>query len=582
MSMPGRWRPTGETILFAAAALLLTLPVLGSLDPTGQLRGSFPGTVQGPGLTLDEGFNVDVGVRLADSVLSGDLIEYGRRSGELPDHPPFGRLWLGLAHELALLVFPVGRVEGPYVVGLARTGSAVAFGLTLFLIARIASRLTSDAAVNGAPTAVAPAGLGLLALVVYGTLPRTFAHAHIASLESTVALSWAAVVAWLVCRDDELDRPRVAAGTGFWLGLACLTKVQGILLGPPLAVWIMCRLGRRGLVPLAISLSTAAVVFFAGWPWLWSDPVGRTLAYLGRTTQRSPTLVWYGGRVFEDRDVPALYPWTTFAVSLPVLTLVVMLVGAAAVIAGLRSRRDSAAGESDSPTTERPHYGGRSIGLLTTALFPLGLFTIPGIAVYDGERLFSMVFVVWAVLGAIGIERITRWMGRGATASARAKITTAVLLGSSVGAGGVMGIAATWPCSLTSYGLLAGGPAGAARLGLARTYWGDSLCRELLEQVPVHVPKGATIEILPVMHPFQIPILAAQTPALLSGEYRLIPYNTPRPPGRRFLLVFFRDDYLEPPFRQAVPPGKPLAELRRGGVLLGGLYELEPSAGSAG
>lgn len=577
MSVFGRWRPTGETILFAAVALLFTLPVLGSLDPTGQLRGSFPGTVEGPGLTLDEGFNVDVGVRLADSVLAGDLVEYGRRTGDLPDHPPLGRLWLGLAHETALLIFPVGRVEGPYVIGLARTGSAVAFGLTLFLIGRIASRLTADATLDGAPTSTGPVGMGLLAMGVYGTLPRTFAHAHIASLESTVALSWAAVVAWLVCRDDELDRPRVAVGAGVWLGLACLTKVQGILLGPPIVVWMLCRLGRRGLVPLIVAFSSAAATFFVGWPWLWGDPVGRTLAYLGRTTQRSPTLVWYAGRMFEDREVPALYPWTTFAVSLPVLTFVVMLVGAAVVVAGLRRRRGS--GPPSEPISDPTASHGRLIGLVSTALFPLILFTIPGIAVYDGERLFSMVFVVWAVLGATGVERIARWLARGTAHPARATAGATMLLGGCVVAGGVLGIAATWPCSLTSYGLLAGGLNGAARLGWARTYWGDSLCRELLEQVPAHVPIGSTIEILPVMHPFQIPVLGAQTPVLLSGEYRLIPYNTPRPSGRRFLLVFFRDDYLEPPFRQAVPPGRPLTELRRGGVLLSGLYELEATGG---
>ena len=117
---------------------------------------------------------------------------------------------------------------------------------------------------------------------------------------------------------------------------------------------------------------------------------------------------------------------------------------------------------------------------------------------------------------------------------------------------------------------------GAVRAGYARTYWGDSITRTLLSQLTKQVPEGATIELLPVMHPFQIPVLASQTPAILEGRYSLIPYNTPRPAGRRFLLVFFRDDYLEPEFRAAVPPGKPLAEVRRQGVLLAGLYELLP------
>lgn len=566
----GRWLPTGESILYAIVACLFTVLVLGSIDPTGQLRHSFLGTVQGPGVTLDEGFNVDVGTRLADSVLTGDLAGYARRTGDLPDHPPLGRLWLGLAHEIALLFVSVERVESPYVIGFARTGSAVAFGITLFLIGRIASRLARETSLLASEEAFPAWWLGLTAMLVYGTMPRQFAHAHIASLETCVALSWVAVLAWCVRHDDQLDTPRKAAGTGFWLGLAWLTKVQGILLVPPLVVWFLVRSGRRGILLMGISLSVAAATFFVGWPWLWSDPVGRTLAYLGRSTNRSPTLVWYGGQVFEDRAVPWHFPWTTLAVSLPVVTGLFSLVGLTLFL--VRAFRSGGEGGTAVPLARRASL----VGLISAFLVPLCLFSLPGIAVYDGERLFSMIHVVTAVLAAFGVAFVAHWCAARRTPIVRAQAAAMAFLVFCVVFGGTMGVTATWPCSLTAYGSLTGGLQGAARSGWARTYWGDSICRELLEQVPRHVPAGATLEILPVMHPFQIAVLGSQTPVLIQGEYRLVPFKTSTADGPRYLLVFFRDDYLEPEFRTAVPPGRPLSEVRRNGVLLAGLYELPP------
>ena len=592
-------RLSGETGVYALVALLGCVCVLVSLDPTGQLAGTPLGVFDGPGLTLDEGFNVDVGVRLADSVLSGDFPEYARRTGELPDHPPLGRLWLGIAHELALLVVPVQGVDAPYVIGLARTGSAVAFGLTLFLVGvtarRLATRLWPSVAEDG-QRSLGERGswgtsflAGLAAMLALGTLPRMFAHAHIASLETCVALSWMLVIAYALDREEELDQPLVAAKLGFLLGLAWLTKVQGVLLAPVLVVWLVgralywptgiwrtatspdvsgrvsprdatrCMVLNRWLVgcviPMTLVLGVAGVTFVVGWPWLWGDVIGRTAEYLGRTADRTPTLVWYAGRVFVDKEVPWHYPWCQLVAS---CSSIALLCGAAGWFA------------------MRRRLPGATALLAGCLLFPLVLFSLPGVAVYDGERLFSMIFPLGAVVCGVGIAAIAQWSGASPTYSLRkVRIVAASACLLQIAMELVI-LRSTWPCSLSAYGVSVEGLRGAVRAGYARTYWGDSITRTLLSQLTKQVPEGATIELLPVMHPFQIPVLASQTPAILEGRYSLIPYNTPRPAGRRFLLVFFRDDYLEPEFRAAVPPGKPLAEVRRQGVLLAGLYELPP------
>jgi hypothetical protein len=221
-------RLSGETGVYALVALLGCVCVLVSLDPTGQLAGTPLGVFDGPGLTLDEGFNVDVGVRLADSVLSGDLAEYARRTGELPDHPPLGRLWLGIAHELALLVVPVKGVDAPYVIGLARTGSAVAFGLTLFLVGvtarRLATRLWPSVAEDGQPSPWERGSwgtsflAGLAAMLALGTL------------RSTARRRETRVPAWLGLADQGTGR---AAGPG---ARHLAGGAGGVLVNGPLAI----------------------------------------------------------------------------------------------------------------------------------------------------------------------------------------------------------------------------------------------------------------------------------------------------------------------------------------------------------
>jgi hypothetical protein len=97
----------------------------------------------------------------------------------------------------------------------------------------------------------------------------------------------------------------------------------------------------------------------------------------------------------------------------------------------------------------------------------------------------------------------------------------------------------------------------------------------VLVEVARRVPHGATVDAVPVLHPFQLPVLWSQTPALIAAEIILRAYD-PRANGpSQYLLVLFRDEYLEPPFRRDPPPGRPMYEVRHRGVLLAGLYDMK-------
>ncbi|MES2790704.1 MAG: glycosyltransferase family 39 protein, partial [Planctomycetota bacterium] len=284
-------------------AILATVMVMWALDPAGD----YPARAEGPGLTVDEIFNVDLGARLADHLLTGDFPGAIRVGQTLPDHPPLGRLWLGLFHEFVLLLAPPHGQHAPLVVAAARVGSAVAFGILVWLVGWTAARWFGNPA-----GWVAAAGLILM--------PRVFGHAHLAALETVLNLTYVAAVLSVARTWSASTAPtvRTALLSGLWLGLALLTKIQAIFIPIPVLVWAVLNWRQRAVWPLLIWGVTGVVVFVCGWPWLWLDPVGHVLKYLGHASERSVIQVWYCGQMFADRAVPWHYPWVLFATTVPV------------------------------------------------------------------------------------------------------------------------------------------------------------------------------------------------------------------------------------------------------------------------
>ncbi|RPI73963.1 MAG: hypothetical protein EHM42_15860, partial [Planctomycetaceae bacterium] len=248
--MPRRWplwflSPGRIPAIIALTAFCTILP---ALDPAGDHFGAF----DGPGLTVDEPFNVGQGVMLVDRLLAGDFAGFREVDSRLPDHPPLGRLWIGVCHEAAFLLSPPVDGRVPYSVTCARTASAVLFAATIWLVGWCAGRWWGP--VGGA---VSAASLVLM--------PRMFGHAHLASLETAINLAYAACL-FLVCdlaprliaegnwrrgRGAATSAPQIggrspallywgsAAATGMLLGLALLTKVQAVFLPAALGLWAL-------------------------------------------------------------------------------------------------------------------------------------------------------------------------------------------------------------------------------------------------------------------------------------------------------------------------------------------------------
>ncbi len=494
-------------------SVLTLVAVLTTLDPADYR----PGLPPGPGITLDESFNVQMGVYLVESLKSyglgildpQSLDEVFGNPAYNPDHPPLGRLWLGVFHELSRAVAPVDSGDNPFVTIHARTGSAFAFALTIFLIGAFATRRWGQLA-------------GLTSAVSLAVMPRLFGHAHLASLETFMGLTWTIATLGVIqiwSRHDKLEDgvdssskqkvpqqghppgDKAAALGGLLIGLALLTKIQAILLPPLVAMWAFWHWRLSALRPLAVSGVATVVVFVAGWPWLWTDLSGHLIEYFGRTTDRVSLNVWYVGRVFKDVDAPWHYPWVMTLVTIPAGVL--LLAGA-----GLWGAR-------------RRLINDPSVSLIAGSVFaPLVLFSLPGVAVYDGARLFLVAFPGLALLSGLGMSRFRGWLvARGWPH----KLIPEILL-----AAQLVGIVTTTPYSLSYYNVAIGGTSGAECLGFEVSYWGDSFSRRFMARLVDAVPDGTIVQVAPVLHQFQLAEIERQVPILAKGQ---------SPTGRRVRLV---------------------------------------------
>ena len=545
----------------AVVAGLAWIALIGSLDP----GGAFPNAAEGPGLTLDETFNVVEGVRLVEALrgFGLGLISLRQVFGEhedlgddaiagyhLPDHPPLGRVWIGLFHNITRAVAQPSDHETLFSMACARTAPATAFALLVVLIGYITGRWYGTTA-------------GVVAALSLVLMPRLFGHAHLASLETFVGLTWAATIL-AIAETWFSDSPpgwRTSCVCGIIFGCALLTKIQAILLPFPIAAVAVLHWKQRALVPLAIWGMVGLFVFVACWPWLWLDPLNHFQEYLGSTTDRVELHAWYFGQRYNDRDVPWHYPLVMFLATVPIG---LQLLGIVGTVAGDRS------------SWKQPKQW-----LVFGALaFPLVLFSLPGVPVYDGVRLFLMVFPLWAIFigrgSAVAIEwltRILRQVNR-KYPSIRLKPGQVVAVFLALQS---YGLVALHPCHLSYYNLLVGGLAGADRLGLEPTYWSDSVTRSFLNEVAEAVPDESAIEVIPVMHQFQLGEMTNQSPVIRAHRIRLVPFSGFESKTTRYVLLFRRKADLPEKLREPTAATVPLAELRRDGVLLAALYQLSRS-----
>jgi len=426
-------------------------------------------TLGDPGLTIDEPLDVRPGRTYVATLrregwrfFDKGVVERVFRDNS--EHPPLGRWLLGLASTLCepfQIMLNGADPTGLYVLS-GRLAPTLGYAILVGVVVAESSRRWSRAAGIGA-------GWALL------VMPRVFAHAHLAALDTFLSLFWTtALLAGVRAMEPTASARTIAAAGALW-SLALLTKIHAWLLLPILAIWAITRLSWRCAIKVfTVWTLTGVGLFLAGWPWLWYDTWARWKAYWGTSVQRATIMVEYFGQVMADREVPWHYPWVFFAVTVPIG---LQLLGILGLAEGWRHRR----------VDRFPWL------LAATIVVFLGLFSTR-IPVYDGERLFLHVFPAWAMLIGLGFGRL--WQRWGTHRTGRC-LLAGLLVAQSYGA------LTLHPFGLSYYNLLTGGLPGAERLGLELTYWGDAVDRVLLDRLAAEIRPGASAALAPTLYPGQ-------------------------------------------------------------------------------
>jgi 4-amino-4-deoxy-L-arabinose transferase-like glycosyltransferase len=423
-------------------------------------------TLGDPGLSIDEPLDVRPGRTYVAALQARGwrFFERGfveRVFRDNAEHPPLGRWLLGLASSLGepfqIMLFGADPT-GLYVLS-GRLAPALAFAILVGVVTAESSRRWCRAAGIGA-------GWALL------VMPRVFAHAHLAALDTFLSLFWTTALLAGVRATAPLASMRASIEAGALWSLALLTKIHAWLLLPILAIWAFTRLSRQcAFRTIMVWTLTGVGLFLAGWPWLWYDIWARWKAYWGTSVQRATIMVEYFGQIMADRDVPWHYPWVYFAVTVPIG---LQFLGICGLVAGWRQRR----------VDRFPWL------LAATIVVFLGLFSTR-IPVYDGERLFLHVFPAWAMLIGLGFGRL--WQRWGTLRSGRYLLAGLLVTQ-------CYGVLALHPFGLSYYNMLTGGLPGAQRLGLELTYWSDAVDRVLLDRLAAEIRPGARAALAPTLY----------------------------------------------------------------------------------
>ena len=273
----------------------------------------------GPGVTCDELYHVDQGKRLVAALRQQGFAfflpanidrNFSWRPGGPPVQAPLGYWILGWTHYL----FDPAP-DDPAVISLtaARFAPAMAFAVLILIVGVWTARREGQLA-------------GTVAAAAVALTPRLFAHAHLAALDMLTTLFFVAAVL-AVAEAARGGRWWQFALAGVVWGAAMLVRLHGLLVAPPVVLWLVWRLRRRVGPPLLAWLAGGGLTLLLGWPWLWLAPLARLQQYVVSGSVRHALHVFYAGQVWADRNVPWHYPWAMFAVTLPLGFLALGLIG---------------------------------------------------------------------------------------------------------------------------------------------------------------------------------------------------------------------------------------------------------------
>jgi 4-amino-4-deoxy-L-arabinose transferase-like glycosyltransferase len=389
---------------------------------------------------------------------------------------------------------------------------------------------------------------GLSAAILLAAMPRFFFHAHLACFDVPIVTFWTlgAYTYWRSLRDGGAAFPLLAA---LCFGLALDTKHNSWFLPiactahfAALQVWALAaRTGlrpllpipnpwpmfRRGLTVLAAMALLGPLVFYALWPWIWHDTLPRLREYVLFHLNHEYYNMEFLGTNYWAAPMPRAYAWVMTLATVPTVTLALFAVGLAVrgrvwlgglalrLVARLRGQRGGAqAAEGTAPIQasagEAPPARARLVDATGTDLFWLicllvnyVMWLLPATPIFGATKHWMPAYPFLALFAGTGLDAVVRaarvelFRLRRRPALRRLAAVPwapAAILGATVLAAPLTETVRSHPWGLTSYTPLVGGAAGAASLGLNRTFWGYST-GSVLGFLDHEAPPGASVYI---------------------------------------------------------------------------------------
>ncbi len=393
--------------------------------------------------------------------------------GRFTSHPPLSTYCMALATQL--FADSMSRLYA------ARVASVFAMAFLLMGVYYFTLRARSVCA-------------AVLSCVFLILMPQFFAHSLLATAEIHMALWWFVAAALFYA---AMDNRKLALPAALAAAFAFLTKINAVALPLVLWPWGLYFYRKKALPAILYTIVIVPVVFFAGWPFLWAEPVialgkyfgekfafvvgayaafGVDLPRLGdpihRMITRTNVSVFYFGRFFEKA------PWHYASVMTLLTTPVTVLLCAVGGGIALARKRESIR---------------FATFLIWNISFWLLAFTVGLARPYDGTRLFLLVFPFVAILAAIGAEHVYTVLAKARPRRIAAFAVIAVFLLAPAAAA----FFAYEPFGLSYYNIVLGGLPGAYKAGMPVTYWGETADDEIFNYINTNAPEGARLAAFP-------------------------------------------------------------------------------------
>ena len=319
-----------------------------------------------------------------------------------------------------------------------------------------------------------PHRFALLASLLWLLMPRSFWHMHLACFDIPVIFAHL----WIVYTYINSQKSwRHALWMGIVFGLAAAIK-HNVLLVPVLLVlhWLVLQArwwkgkGERfqpPAIPLAfLSMMFVSPIVSVHWPYLWPDIVSRIQWYLNFHLNHEHYPILYFGQLLTLPPFPLSFPFVMSAITIPVVTLCMMVLGLLSGSIYFLRNVKSARQPTDN---DNGRFLSQPISIIALLLFnglmPFFLIAAPNTPIFGGTKHwmngvpFLIILAVWAFSLLFAKEKSPH-------ATKKQWFFIVLML--------IPSLTLTWkhPYGLSSYNEVVGFARGAANKGFQRTFWG--------------------------------------------------------------------------------------------------------------